>query len=91
MLTIRMTFLVLCLFSPNDKKWIFLKSKRKGQFRNVQDGISRPLDSREIKKTKAGTVLQDTLYIYGLSYLLTTTKVFVQTFSKTSKKLILNT
>ena len=29
---------------------------------NVQDGISRPLGSWEIHKTKAGTVLRDTLY-----------------------------
>ena len=30
---------------------------------NVKDGIPRPLDSREIQKTKVYTVLLDTLYI----------------------------
>ena len=30
------------------KRWIFLKSTRKGQLKNVQDGISKPLCSREI-------------------------------------------
>ena len=35
------------------KKGIFLKSTRKEQLKNVQDGISRPLGSREIQKTKA--------------------------------------
>ena len=33
---------------------IFLKSARKGQLKNVQDGISRPLGSREIQKKKSG-------------------------------------
>ena len=38
--------------------------------KNVQDGISRPLGSREIQKTKVGTDLLDTLYIsiYVLKY-----------------------
>ena len=44
------------------KTWIFLKSTRKGLLKNVQDGISRPLGSREIQKTKVETVLWDTLY-----------------------------
>ena len=43
---------------------IFLKSTRKGQLKNVQDEISRPLGSREIQKTKVETVLLDTLYKY---------------------------
>ena len=30
----------------------FLKSMRKGLLKNVQDGISRPLGSREITKSK---------------------------------------
>ena len=30
--------------------------------KNVQDGISRPLGSQEIQKTKVETVLWDTLY-----------------------------
>ena len=30
----------------------FLKSTRKGLLKNVQDGISRPLGSREINKAK---------------------------------------
>ena len=34
------------------KTWIFLKSTRKGLLKNVQDGISRPLGSREIHKAK---------------------------------------
>ena len=44
------------------QKWTFLNSTRKGQLKNVQDGISRPLGSREIQKTKVETVLWDTLY-----------------------------
>ena len=44
------------------KNRIFLKSTRKGQLKNVQDEISRPLGSREIQKTKVETVLVDTLY-----------------------------
>ena len=44
------------------KKWIFSNSTWKGQLKNVQDGISRPLGSREIHKTKVETVLRDTLY-----------------------------
>ena len=43
--------------------WIFLKSTQKGLLKNVQDGISRPLGSREIQKTKVGTILWDTLYL----------------------------
>ena len=43
--------------------WTFSNSTRKGQLKNVQDEISRPLGSREIKKTKAERVLRDTLYI----------------------------
>ena len=38
----------------------FLKLIWKGQLKNVQDGIFRPLGSREIQKTKVGTVLPDT-------------------------------
>ena len=33
--------------------------------KNVQDGISRLLGSREIQKTKVSTVLLDTLYLYN--------------------------
>ena len=40
---------------------IFPKSKEKGLLKNVQDGISRPLKSREIQETKVATVLRDTL------------------------------
>ena len=42
---------------------VFLESKRKGLLKNVKDGISRPLGSREIQITKVCTVLPDTLYI----------------------------
>ena len=35
------------------KSQTFSKSTRKGQLKNVQDGISRPLGSREIQKTKS--------------------------------------
>ena len=45
--------------------WIFSNSTWKGQLKNVQDGISRPLGSREIQKTKVETVLWDTLYVFG--------------------------
>ena len=41
---------------------IFLNSTRKGQLKNVQDGIFRRPGSREIQETKVGTVLPDTLY-----------------------------
>ena len=41
---------------------MFLKSTQKGLLKNVQDGISKPLGSREILKTKVETVLWDTLY-----------------------------
>ena len=41
--------------------WIFLKSTQKGLLKNVQDGVSRPLGSREIQQTKAETVLVDNL------------------------------
>ena len=44
------------------EKWTFLNSTRKGQLKNVQDGISRPLGSQEIQKTKVEHVLLDTLY-----------------------------
>ena len=43
------------------KEWIFLKSTQEGLFKNIQDGIFRPLGSREIQKTKVETVLVDTL------------------------------
>ena len=43
--------------------WIVLKSTWKGLLKIVQDGISTPLGSREIQKTKVYTVLWDTLYI----------------------------
>ena len=42
--------------------WTFSNSTWKGQLKNVQDEISRPLGSREIQKTKVETVLRDTLY-----------------------------
>ena len=42
--------------------WIFSNSTWKGQLKNVQDGKSRPLGSRDIQKTKVETVLRDTLY-----------------------------
>ena len=48
------------------KKWIFSNSTRKGQLKNVQDGISRPQGDREIQETKAGTVLLDTLFVLVL-------------------------
>ena len=38
------------------KNCIFLKSAQNGLFKNVQDGISRPLGSREIPKIKVATV-----------------------------------
>jgi hypothetical protein len=43
------------------KNWIFLKSTQKGLLKNVQDGFSKPLGSREIQETKVATVLRDTL------------------------------
>ena len=44
------------------KNWIFSKSTRNGLLKNVQDGISMPIGSREIQITKVDTVLWDTLY-----------------------------
>ena len=44
------------------KNQIFLKFTWKGLLKNVQDGISRPLGSREIQKTKRSRELRDTLY-----------------------------
>ena len=49
--------------NKKNKKMEFFKSTRKGQLNNVQDGISRPLGSREIQKTKVEIVLVDTLYL----------------------------
>ena len=49
------------------KNGIFLKSTRKWVLKNVQDGISRPLGSRVIQKTKRSRELQDTLYIHEVS------------------------
>ena len=40
-------------------KRVFLESTQKGLLKNVQDGVSRPLGSREIQKTKVETVLVD--------------------------------
>ena len=44
------------------KNWIFSKSTQNGLLKNVQDGISMPIGSREIQKTKVDTVLWDTQY-----------------------------
>ena len=44
-------------------KWIFLESTQKRLLKNAKNGISRPLGSREIQKTKVCTVLWDTLYL----------------------------
>ena len=49
--------------------WTFSNSTWKGQLKNVQDEISRPLGSREIQKTKVETVLWDTLYYLNGSQL----------------------
>ena len=49
------------IFHRKIKNWIFLKSTRNGLLKNVQYGISRPLGSREIQKTKVAPVLLDTL------------------------------
>ena len=50
--------------------WIFSNSTWKGQLKNVQDGISRPLGSLESQKTKVETVLRNTLYLVMLYILL---------------------
>ena len=47
--------------------WIVLKSTQKGLLENVKDGISRPIGSREIQKTKVETDLLDTLYLVVLN------------------------
>ena len=44
------------------KNRIFLKSTQKWLLKNVPDGISRPLGSRVIQKTKRSRELRDTLY-----------------------------
>ena len=64
MLTIPMPSLSILKISnilPNNNKWIFLKSSQKRLLKNAQDGISRPLGSREIEEIKVATVLRDTL------------------------------
>ena len=38
-----------------------------GLLKNVKDGISIPLGSREIQKTKMCTVLRDTLYLSNMN------------------------
>ena len=38
------------------RNWISLESTQIGQLKNVQDGISRPLGSREIQKTNVEPV-----------------------------------
>ena len=43
------------------RNWVSLKSTQIGQLKNVQDGFSRPIESREIQKTKVERVLLDTL------------------------------
>ena len=53
--------------------WTFSNSTWKGQLKNVQDEISRPLGSREIQKTKVETVLRDTLYYLSLVHYITIT------------------
>ena len=45
--------------TPNNKKLDIFKIYTK----NVQDGISTPIGSREIQKTEVDTVLWDTLYL----------------------------
>ena len=49
-------------FRRKIKNWIFSKSTENGLLKNVQYGITFPLGSREIPKTKVDTVLWDTLY-----------------------------
>ena len=44
-------------------KWIFLECTWRGLLKNVPDGISRRIGSREFQKTKVYTVLLGTLYI----------------------------
>ena len=43
------------------KEWIFRKFTQEGLFKNIQDGIFKPLGSGENQKTKVETVLVDTL------------------------------
>ena len=43
------------------ENWKFLKSTQNVLLKNVQDGISRHLGSREIKNLKVATILQDML------------------------------
>ena len=50
--------------NQNLKNRIFSKSTQNGLLKIVQDGLSSHLGGREIWKTKALTVLPDTLYIY---------------------------
>ena len=46
-----------------------LNSTWKGQLKNVQDGISRPVGSRDIQKTKVESVLWDTCSINAVNLL----------------------
>ena len=59
-----MKILNLSNFLLFGETWIklFLKSTEKELLKNVQDGISRPLKSKEIQETKVAIVLRDTLF-----------------------------
>ena len=49
--------------SSNNRKLDIFEIYTKRAIENVQDGISRPLGSREIQEIKVATVLRDTLYV----------------------------
>ena len=45
------------------KWWTFSNSTRKGQLKNVQDGISRPLGSQEIKNKTGNTFVNSVMVL----------------------------
>ena len=67
MLILKMTSMqyfgnILVKISPNNNKMDIFRIYMERAIKNVEDGISRPLGSREIQITKVCTVFRDTLY-----------------------------
>ena len=52
---------IMLQISPNSNKLDIFELYTERAVENVQDGISRPLESQEIQKKTTGTVLVDTL------------------------------
>ena len=71
-------------------KWIFLESTRKGLLKNVQDGISRPIGSREIHKAKPiGGFFESPFSMLHLPSLLRLVSFFSHSFVSLSYKIFM--